>query len=109
MGKCADFREELRHTFIRNLSRAGVHPKAAQSLARHSTITLTMDLYSNTLRDQDRSALETLSTMLTNSTRPARTAPRLKFLAPHLCVRVPNMTAHVRRWPLTSAVAMLKL
>ncbi len=47
--------------------------------------------------------------MLTNSARPARTARRLKFLAPHLRVRVPKMTAHVRSWPLTSAVALLKL
>ena len=36
----------LRHTFITNLARSGVHPKTAQSLARHSTITLTMDRYS---------------------------------------------------------------
>ena len=37
-----------RHTFITNLCRAGVAPKVAQSLARHSTITLTMDVYSHT-------------------------------------------------------------
>jgi hypothetical protein len=33
----------LRHTFISNLAAGGVHPKTAQGLARHSTITLTMD------------------------------------------------------------------
>ena len=42
----ADF-HSLRHTFISNLVAAGVHPKVAQQLARHSTITLTMDRYAH--------------------------------------------------------------
>jgi len=37
----------LRHTFISGMAAAGVHPKVAQTLARHSTITLTMDRYSH--------------------------------------------------------------
>lgn len=37
----------LRHTFISNLAAAGVHPKVAQALARHSTIVLTMDRYTH--------------------------------------------------------------
>jgi len=37
----------LRHQFLSALARSGVHPKAAQKLARHSTITLTMDRYSH--------------------------------------------------------------
>ena len=47
-GRVADF-HSLRHTFITNLVRGGVHPKVAQQLARHSTITLTMDRYSHTV------------------------------------------------------------
>ncbi len=47
-GRVADF-HALRHTFISNLARAGVHPKNAQALARHSTITLTMDHYTHTI------------------------------------------------------------
>ncbi len=47
-GHVIDF-HALRHTFITNLARGGVHPKTAQSLARHSTITLTMDRYSHTV------------------------------------------------------------
>jgi integrase len=58
-GLVADF-HSLRHTFISNLARAGVHPKTAQTLARHSTITLTMDRYSHTLREQEAEALATL-------------------------------------------------
>jgi integrase len=40
----ADF-HGLRHTFITNLRDAGVDPKVAQKLARHSDIRLTMDIY----------------------------------------------------------------
>jgi integrase len=43
-GKFADF-HGLRHTFISNLGKAGVSPKTAQVLARHSTIELTMQVY----------------------------------------------------------------
>ena len=58
-GLFADF-HSLRHTFISNLAGAGVHPKTAQTLARHSTITLTMDRYSHTLREQEAEALAVL-------------------------------------------------
>ncbi len=50
-GRVADF-HSLRHTFITDLVKAGVAPKDAKELARHSTITLTMDRYSHvTVRD----------------------------------------------------------
>lgn len=42
----ADF-HSLRHTFITNLHRLGLSPKDIQFLARHSTITLTMDRYTH--------------------------------------------------------------
>ena len=41
-GRYADF-HSLRKTFITNLARAGVSPKTAQLLARHSDINLTMN------------------------------------------------------------------
>ena len=43
-GYVVDF-HSLRKTFITNLSRAGVSPKTAQTLARHSDINLTMNTY----------------------------------------------------------------
>jgi integrase len=43
-GLVVDF-HALRHTFITNLVRAGVPPKFAQTLARHGSITPTMDRY----------------------------------------------------------------
>jgi hypothetical protein len=58
-GRVADF-HALRHTFISNLAAGGVHPKTAQQLARHSTITLTMDRYSHTLRGALADALDVL-------------------------------------------------
>ncbi|MDO5114215.1 MAG: site-specific integrase, partial [Planctomycetia bacterium] len=45
-GKFADF-HGLRHTFITNLSLNGVDPKTAQTLARHSTMELTMNVYTH--------------------------------------------------------------
>ncbi len=45
-GMYADFHAN-RHTFITNLAHAGVHPKMAQSVARHSDINLTMGIYSH--------------------------------------------------------------
>lgn len=46
-GKFADF-HGLRHTFITNLSLNGVDPKTAQTLARHSSMELTMRTYTHT-------------------------------------------------------------
>jgi integrase len=58
-GRYADW-HALRHTFITNLARGGVHPRVAQSLARHCTITLTMDRYTHVLREQEVEALSRL-------------------------------------------------
>jgi len=58
-GRVADF-HALRHTFITNLARGGVHPKIAQQLARHSTITLTMERYSHTVLGDLHDALSVL-------------------------------------------------
>ncbi len=58
-GRVADF-HALRHTFISNLAAGGVRPKVAQALARHSTITLTMDRYSHQYAGDERAALAAL-------------------------------------------------
>ena len=58
-GLYADF-HALRHTFITNMMKSGVNPKTAQALARHSTIDLTMNVYTSlTVMDQ-AAALNTL-------------------------------------------------
>lgn len=58
-GRVADF-HALRHGFITGLARGGVHPKDAQSLARHSSITLTMDRYTHIGIRQFANALDAL-------------------------------------------------
>ena len=58
-GRVFDF-HALRHQFISNLARGGVHPKEAQTLARHSTITLSMDRYTHLALADLTSALERL-------------------------------------------------
>jgi integrase len=59
LNRVVDF-HALRHTFITNLAQGGVHPKTAQALARHSTITLTMDRYSHSNRGDEARALSAL-------------------------------------------------
>ena len=59
----ADF-HSLRHSFISNLAAGGVHPKVAQQLARHSTITLTMDRYSHIGLIDMRAGLAALPTIV---------------------------------------------
>lgn len=51
-GRYVDF-HSLRHYFITSLERAGVSPRMAQTLARHSDIRLTMSIYTHVeLHDQ---------------------------------------------------------
>jgi integrase len=47
----------LRTSFITNLARAGVHPRIAQQLARHSDINLTMQVYTKMGLDELAEAL----------------------------------------------------
>jgi len=58
-GQVFDF-HALRHQFISNLARSGVPAKVAQELARHSTITLTLDRYSHLLGSDVSDALKQL-------------------------------------------------
>ena len=58
-GRFADFHAN-RHTFITNLGRAGVSPKTTQTLARHSDIRLTMNVYSHTDLEEKADAIRRL-------------------------------------------------
>jgi len=58
-GRVADF-HALRHTFITRLAQSGIAPSVAKSLARHSTITLTIDRYTHTVIGDQRQALDVL-------------------------------------------------
>jgi integrase len=50
----------LRVTYVTELVRAGIHPRVVQSLARHSTITLTMASYTKLEKDEIAAAVDSL-------------------------------------------------
>jgi len=58
-GRYADF-HSLRHTCGSLLAVAGVHPKTAQTLMRHSDINLTMSRYTHLFAGQESQAVESL-------------------------------------------------
>jgi integrase len=68
-GRVFDFRA-LRHQFISNLAAGRVHSKIAQVLARHSTITLTMDHYTTHFEVHDQAAALEKASGTPNWTRP---------------------------------------
>jgi len=69
-GRVMDF-HALRHTFISGLARAGVHPKLAMDMARHSDINLTLKHYSHTVLGDRAVAADSLPDFL-----PEREAAR---------------------------------
>ena len=58
-GRVVDF-HALRHTAGSLLAAAGVHPKVAQSIMRHSTIDLTMSRYTHVFAGQEVNAVAAL-------------------------------------------------
>ena len=58
-GRVFDF-HALRHGFVSSLAAAGVEPKVAQVLARHSTMTLTLDRYTHLRAGSERRAIAAL-------------------------------------------------
>ncbi len=85
-GRVVDF-HALRHTFITNLARGGVHPKVAQTLARHSTVELTLGRYSHVLVEDQRAGVEALPAMTMRPAGAARAtgtagAARARMCAP---------------------------
>ena len=61
-GRVADF-HSLRHSFISMLAAGGVHPKLAQTLARHSNINLTLSRYTHTVLSDESDALSALPSL----------------------------------------------
>ena len=58
-GRYCDF-HSLRHTTASWLAAAGVHPRVAQSILRHSDVNLTLSRYSHVLRGQESGAVAAL-------------------------------------------------
>lgn len=63
LGRYLDF-HALRHTFITNLARAGVHPRVAMTLARHASVAITMNVYTHVDMSEARDALGKLTATL---------------------------------------------
>jgi len=74
-GRYVDF-HALRHFFCTNLARSGVHPNVAKTLARHSTIELTMDRYGHVELEEMSAALGRLPE-LAGDQKPKVEAPEL--------------------------------
>lgn len=50
----------LRHTYATRLLESGIHPRIAQELLGHSSIAMTLDIYSHVLPDQKRAAADAI-------------------------------------------------
>lgn len=74
----------LRHQFISSLAKAGIHPKTAQELARHSTITLTMDHSTHVGLYDLGAALASVPALPTGEKAAHRATGTDDSLAPHL-------------------------
>jgi integrase len=75
-GRFVDF-HSLRHTFVSEVVRSGATPKVAQTLARHSTITLTIDRYAHTGLFDTAAAVEALPSIpSTAPSTPEKTAAK---------------------------------
>ncbi len=99
----ADF-HSLRHTFISNLVAGGVHPKLAQQLARHSTITLTMDRYSHVGLLDMSSALESLPAITAPESQTMRATGTTDDASDFGCTNGCNRPAEISRFQPLSPV-----
>ncbi|MCA9231910.1 MAG: tyrosine-type recombinase/integrase [Planctomycetales bacterium] len=70
-GMYADFHAN-RHTFISNLAKSGVSPKVAQTMARHSDINLTMNVYSHVKMEEQAAAIQVLPSPPKQATQNGR-------------------------------------
>ena len=57
---------DLRHTWATLALRAGVHPKVVQEQLGHSTISITMDIYSHAIPTMQADAVEQVAALFKN-------------------------------------------
>lgn len=68
----------LRHTCGAWLAQTGAHPKAIQTIMRHSSITLTMDQYGHLFPDEHARSIERLGTLF-DALDPAKLPNHLQY------------------------------
>lgn len=61
----------LRHTFATRLLESGEHPKVVQELLGHSSITMTLDIYSHVMPDIKEKAIKKLDSIYEQKETPA--------------------------------------
>ncbi|MEF2072368.1 tyrosine-type recombinase/integrase [Consotaella aegiceratis] len=62
---------DLRHSHATQMLAAGVHPKIAQERLGHSTIAITLDLYSHVMPGMQADAAEQVDAMIRRAVKPA--------------------------------------
>ncbi len=86
----ADFHAN-RHTFISNLAKSRVSPKVAQTMARHSDINLTINVYSHVKMDEQTAAISALPSPPnpdgTGSRKNRKKGPHRDSAAPKVCTQ----------------------
>ena len=55
---------DLRHTHASHALRAGIHPKVVSERLGHSTVAITLDIYSHLLPGMQREAAEAVAALL---------------------------------------------
>ncbi len=89
-GRVVDF-HATRHSYITLLVKSGVHPKMAQSLARHSSINLTMNTYTHIGLYDQAAALEALPSFLPIDKQPNEELPATGTESAHVLQYVPTI------------------
>ena len=106
-GRVVDF-HALRHTFGTNLSKAGVSPRVAQAAMRHSSIDLTMNVYTDPRLLDVQGAIESLPTMTTTS-EPTPNQQRMAAGAENLVAPTVAPTSDFPRNSQSTAVTLLTI
>ena len=88
-GRFLDF-HSLRHTFGTNLAKAGVSPKLAQELMRHSDVNLTMGIYSHADLPDMATAVERLPSFPNSSANEFRATGTDPVVAGLVAVKTGN-------------------
>lgn len=66
---------DLRHTAATLMLRQGIHPKIVAGMLGHSTVSMTLDIYSHVIPDMQRGATEALDRLLGNAESAEAIAP----------------------------------
>ena len=90
ISEVMDF-HSLRYTFASNLAKAGVAPKIAQELLRHSDVNLTLNIYTQVGREDLALAVEKLPTISNPGSATGSEFGRTIKVAPKVALKTGNL------------------